>query len=176
VWLIARREETMSIAEPLVAEIEHEARTTRRLLERLPEQHFGWKPHAKSMTLERLAGHIAEIPGWISTIVEKDEFDVATGGGHTPPVHKTRAEIIQLFDANVAKITEVLKRQTDQRMMAPWRLKKGGQVIFELPRAGMIRAMGMNHVVHHRGQLSVYLRLRDVPLPSIYGPTADEPM
>jgi uncharacterized damage-inducible protein DinB len=165
----------MSIAESMVAEIGHEAATTRRLLERLPEQHFGWKPHEKSMTLGRLAGHIAEIPGWISTIVEKDEFDVATSG-HTPAVHKTRAEVIQLFDTNIAKIAEVLKRQTDQRMMAPWRLKKAGQLIFELPRAGMIRAMGMNHVVHHRGQLSVYLRLKDVPLPSIYGPTADEPM
>ncbi len=165
----------MSIAESMVAEIGHEAATTRRLLERLPEQHFGWKPHEKSMTLGRLAGHIAEIPGWISTIVEKDEFDVAASG-RTPAVHKTRAEVIQLFDANVAKITEVLKRQTDQRMMAPWRLKKAGQLIFELPRVAMVRAMGMTHVVHHRGQLSVYLRLKDVPLPSIYGPTADEPM
>jgi uncharacterized damage-inducible protein DinB len=165
----------MSLAEPMLAELEHEAATTRRLLERVPVEQFGWKPHEKSMTLGRLAGHIAEIPGWISVILEQDEFDVAASR-YTPPALTDRTQLLQMFDANIGKITEALKRQDDRRMQATWRLKKQGQVLLEMPRATMIRSMGLNHIVHHRGQLSVYLRLQNVPLPSIYGPTADEPM
>lgn len=165
----------MALSEPLLKEVEHEAGTTRRLLERLPEQEFGWKPHEKSMTLGRLAGHIAEIPGWIAVIMDQDEFDVATSG-YKPPELTQRSQVVQTFDANIAKITDALKRQTDQRFGAIWRLKKGGQTVMELPRIAMVRSMGLNHMIHHRGQLSVYLRLKNVPLPSIYGPTADEPM
>jgi uncharacterized damage-inducible protein DinB len=165
----------MSIAEPIVAELQHEAATTRRLLERVPEQDFGWKPHEKSMTLGRLAGHIAELPDWGRVTLDQDEFDVA-GGGYTPPSPARTAEVVQAFDANIARMVESLKRQTDQRMMAVWRLKKAGQVLIEQPRVAMLRTMVLSHLIHHRGQLSVYLRLRNVPLPSIYGPTADEPM
>jgi len=166
----------MGLADAMLAELGHEAGTTRRLLERVPAEHFGWKPHEKSMTLGRLAQHIAEIPGWISTIVEQDEFDVGARGGSAPPGPKDRAELLQLFEGNIGRITDVLKRQSDERMLAPWRLKRQGQVILEMPRAAMIRSLALNHMVHHRGQLSVYLRLQNVPLPSIYGPTADEPM
>jgi uncharacterized damage-inducible protein DinB len=165
----------MSIAEPIVAELQHEAATTRRLLERVPEQDFGWKPHEKSMTLGRLAGHIAELPDWGRVTLDQDEFDVA-GGGYRPPSPARTAELVQAFDANIARMVESLKRQTDQRMMAVWRLKKAGQVLIEQPRVAMLRTMVLSHLIHHRGQLSVYLRLRNVPLPSIYGPTADEPM
>jgi uncharacterized damage-inducible protein DinB len=165
----------MSIAEPIAAELQHEAATTRRLLERVPDQHFGWKPHEKSMTLGRLAGHIAELPGWGRVTLDQDEYDVATAG-YKPPSPSRTEEVLQAFDANIAKMMESLKRQPDQRMMAMWRLKKAGQVIVEQPRVAMLRTMVLSHLIHHRGQLSVYLRLKDVPLPSIYGPTADEPM
>ncbi len=165
----------MNLIDPVLAELAHEAATTRRLLERVPEPQLAWKPHEKSMTLGRLATHIAEIPGWVGSIVEKDEFDVG-GGGHTPPTIDRVPEIVAMFDRNVAAATAVLKRQSNDRLLAKWQLKRKGQLVVEMPRMGMIRALLMNHLIHHRGQLSVYLRLQDVPLPSIYGPTADEPM
>ena len=165
----------MNLIDPVLAELAHEAATTRRLLDRVPERHLAWKPHEKSMTLGRLATHIAEIPGWVGSIVEKDEFDVGTGG-YVPPTIDRVPEIVAMFDRNVAAATETLKRQSNDRLLAKWQLKKKGQLVVEMPRMGMIRSLLMNHVIHHRGQLSVYLRLQNVPLPSIYGPTADEPM
>ena len=165
----------MNLIDPVLAELAHEAATTRRLLDRVPERHLAWKPHEKSMTLGRLATHIAEIPGWVGSIVEKNEFD-AGAGGYTPATIDRVAEITALFDRNVAAVTETLKRQSNERLLAGWQLKKQGQRVVEMPRMGMIRSLLMNHLIHHRGQLSVYLRLQNVPLPSIYGPTADEPM
>jgi len=165
----------MNLIDPVLAELAHEAATTRRLLDRVPERHLAWKPHEKSMTLGRLATHIAEIPGWVGSIVEKDEFDVGTGG-YVPPTIDRVPEIVAMFDRNVAAATETLKRQSNDRLLATWQLKKKGQLVVEMPRMGMIRSLLMNHLIHHRGQLSVYLRLQNVPLPSIYGPTADEPM
>jgi uncharacterized damage-inducible protein DinB len=164
----------MNMIEPVVKELEHEAATTRRLLQRVPQDRLGWQPHAKSMTLGRLATHIAEVPGWVSSVVEKDEIDMS--GGHTPQTATSVAEIQALFDRSVAQAMETLKRQTPERLLATWRLKKNGQVLLEMPRMGVIRSILMNHLIHHRGQLSVYLRLLDVPVPSIYGPSADEPM
>jgi len=165
----------MNLIDPVLAELAHEAATTRRLLDRVPERHLAWKPHEKSMTLGRLATHIAEIPGWVGSIVEKDEFDVGTGG-YVPPTIDRVPEIVAMFDRNVAAATETLKRQSNDRLLAKWQLKKKGQLVVEMPRMGMIRTLLMNHLIHHRGQLSVYLRLQNVALPSIYGPTADEPM
>ena len=165
----------MNLIDPVLAELAHEAATTRRLLDRVPERHLAWKPHEKSMTLGRLATHIAEIPGWVGSIVEKDEFDVGTGG-YVPPTIDRVPEIVAMFDRNVAAATETLKRQSNDRLLAKWQLKRKGQLVVEMPRLGMIRTLLMNHLIHHRGQLSVYLRLQNVPLPSIYGPTADEPM
>lgn len=165
----------MNLIDPVLSELAHEAATTRRLLDRVPERHLAWKPHEKSMTLGRLATHIAEIPGWVGSIVEKDEFDVGTGG-YVPPTIDRVPEIVARFDRNVAAATETLKRQSNDRLLAKWQLKKKGQLVVEMPRMGMIRSLLMNHLIHHRGQLSVYLRLQNVPLPSIYGPTADEPM
>ncbi len=165
----------MSMIEPVVRELEQEAATTRRLLQRVPQDRLGWQPHAKSMTLGRLATHIAELPGWVSAIVEKDEIDMGLGG-YTPQTAKTVAEIQALFDRSVDQAGTVLKRQTPERLAAVWRLKKNGQVLLEIPRMGVIRTILMNHLIHHRGQLSVYLRLLDVPVPSMYGPSADEPM
>jgi len=165
----------MNLIDPVLAELAHESATTRRLLDRVPERHLAWKPHEKSMTLGRLATHIAEIPGWVGSIVEKDEFDIAAGG-YVPPTIDRVPEIVAMFDRNVAAATETLKRLSNDRLLAKWQLKKKGQLVVEMPRMGMIRTLLMNHLIHHRGQLSVYLRLQNVPLPSIYGPTADEPM
>jgi uncharacterized damage-inducible protein DinB len=165
----------MNLIDPILAELAHEGATTRRLLERLPQDRLGWQPHQKSMTLGRLATHIAEIPGWVGSIVEKDEFDLGASG-YVPPTLGSVAEIIAMFDKSVATATETLKRQSNDRLLAKWQLKKNGQLVVEMPRLGMIRSFLMNHLIHHRGQLSVYLRLQNVPLPSIYGPTADEPM
>jgi uncharacterized damage-inducible protein DinB len=165
----------MNLIDPILAELAHEGATTRRLLERLPQDRLGWQPHQKSMTLGRLATHIAEIPGWVGSIVEKDEFDIGASG-YVPPTLGSVAEIIAMFDKSVATATETLKRQGNDRLLAKWQLKKNGKLVVEMPRLGMIRSFLMNHLIHHRGQLSVYLRLQNVPLPSIYGPTADEPM
>jgi uncharacterized damage-inducible protein DinB len=165
----------MNMIDPVLAELAHEAATTRRLLERLPQAHLTWKPHEKSMTLGRLAGHIAEIPVRISSILEPDEFDFATGGGDSHTASSV-ADLLAFFDQSVSQATERLKKQTTDRLLATWRLKKGGKQLLEMPRMGAIRFLLLNHLVHHRGQLSVYLRLQNVPLPSIYGPTADEPM
>ncbi len=164
-----------NIIDPILTELAHEMATTRRLLERAPDAKFGWKPHEKSMTLGRLTGHIAELPGWVATIVDKPGFDFG-GGGHAPFSPASTAELLAAFDKHVALATEALKPLTDKALMETWRLTKQGQLILEMPRVGVVRTLLLNHVIHHRGQLSVYLRLLNVPLPSIYGPTADTPM
>lgn len=164
----------MSICGPLAAELEQEARTTRRLLERVPEASFGWQPHEKSMSLGQLAGHVAQLPTLIVPALTQDEFDFAVAGWK-PFSPQSTAELVEQFDANVSAAAAALKSQGDEKMGEKWKLKSGNHVIFEMPRAMVVRFVGLNHVVHHRGQLSVYLRLLDVPLPSIYGPSADEP-
>ena len=165
----------MNLAEPILAELSYEMATTRKLLERVPQGQLGWKPYEKSMSLGRLATHIAEIPGWVSGIVDGEGFDVGASS-YTPQTLTTVAEVVQLFDRNTRLAAEAVKRQTNDRLLAQWRLTKKGQVIMEMPRVGVIRTLLLNHLIHHRGQLSVYLRLQNVPLPQIYGPTADEPM
>lgn len=163
----------MSICGSLATELQHEAKTTRRILERVPEESFAWKPHAKSMSLGRLAAHVAELPELIIPALKQDEFDFGSGD-FKPFAPQTTAELLERFDRNIAAAAEALQQQPDERMGDKWKLKSGDHVLFELPRAMVVRFVGLNHVVHHRGQLSVYLRLLDVPLPSIYGPSADE--
>ena len=163
----------MSIGEQLAAELEQEAKTTRRLLERVPEASFGWKPHEKSMSLGQLAGHVAQLPTLIVPAFTEDEFDFAVSGWK-PFSPQSTAELLEKFDRNIAAAAEQLKSQPDERMGDLWKLRSGDHVLFEMPRAMVVRFVGLNHVIHHRGQLSVYLRLLDVPLPSIYGPSADE--
>jgi uncharacterized damage-inducible protein DinB len=150
-----------------------EAKTTRRLLERVPEASFGWKPHEKSMTLGRLAAHVAELPELVIPALTRDELDFAAGD-FKPFEPQSTAELLEKFDRNISAAVEALRRQPDDRMGEKWKLRSGDRVLFEMPRAMVVRFVGLNHVVHHRGQLSVYLRLLDVPLPSIYGPSADE--
>jgi uncharacterized damage-inducible protein DinB len=165
----------MNLIDAIVMELSQEAATTRRLLERIPAQHLTWKPHERSMTMGRLSTHIAEIPGWVSTILDKDGFDIGASN-YTPQTAGTVAEVLSMFDKNVPMAEAAIRRQTLDRLSATWRLTKQGQVLLEMPRMGVIRTLLLNHLIHHRGQLSVYLRLKDVPLPSIYGPTADTPM
>ena len=165
----------MTSIDAILMEMTQEAVTTRRLLERVPAQHLTWKPHEKSMTMGRLATHIVEIPGWVSTVLDADGFDMGARN-YTPQTAGSVSEILAIFDKNVPMVEAVIRRQTLDRLSATWRITKQGQVLLEMPRMGVIRTLLLNHLIHHRGQLSVYLRLKDVPLPSIYGPTADTPM
>ena len=165
----------MPMIDAIRGEFAHEAGTTRRLLERVPEPQFGWKPHEKSMTLGRLAGHIAELPHWGSGIFSSSELDLAA----IPPEARsaspnTVAELLAIHDRNTADFEEATRDVADAALFEPWRLRRGEHVIFDLPRAAALRSFILSHVVHHRGQLTVYLRLLDVPLPPVYGPTADE--
>lgn len=163
----------MSICDSLAAELRQEAKTTRRLLERVPEGSFGWKPHEKSMSLGRLAGHVAELPSLIVPALTQDELNFAAGT-YQPFVPSSTAELLEKFDQHIGAATELLSSQPDERMNESWRLASGDQTFFTGPRVAAVRVLSLNHIVHHRGQLSVYLRLLDVPVPSIYGPSADE--
>jgi uncharacterized damage-inducible protein DinB len=165
----------MAIAESILPEFDHEMATTRSLLERVPEANPDWKPHQKSMPLGRLATHIAELVAWTGNTMHQTELDFAKGD-YKPAQFTNTAGLLEMFDANVQQARAAIAGASDQDLMVPWTLRNGDHVIFTLPRVGVLRSFVMNHVIHHRGQLSVYLRLNDVPLPSIYGPTADSPM
>jgi uncharacterized damage-inducible protein DinB len=162
----------MAIADMLLPEFDHEMATTRKLLERVPEGQFGWKPHGKSFSLGQLAQHVATLPSWGQITLQQTEFDVAANPQH-PPV-ATRAALLELFDRNSAATRQALVDKTDAELMAPWALKSGAVTVFSMPKVTVWRSFVMNHLVHHRGQLSVYLRLQDVPVPAMYGPSADE--
>jgi uncharacterized damage-inducible protein DinB len=162
----------MAIKDALFAEYGHEMGTTRKLLERVPENNLAWRPHQKSMTLGGLSTHLCNIPHWGGTILNDPSFDLA---GAPPNVAElvSRADILKLFD-DATKQTRGWMNKSDGEYMAMWTLKRGGQEMFSMPRVGAFRSFILNHIIHHRGQLSVYLRLNDVPVPPIYGPTADE--
>lgn len=161
----------MKLTEPIIAELKQEADTTRKMLERLPQESLAWKPHEKSRTLGQVAAHIADIPGVFIAGLENDELNFRDA---KPTSADTAANIVEAFDENVKRAIEVLGTLNDEQMTGVWRLKFGEQVVFEMPRFAVVRAVGLNHLIHHRGQLSVYMRLLDVPVPPIYGPTADE--
>jgi uncharacterized damage-inducible protein DinB len=165
----------MAIKDALLPEFDHEMAVTRSLLARVPDDRADWKPHPKSMSVGQLAAHIAALPGWMDVTMNQGEFDMNPPGGSTfvPPTFQGAAKLAADFDAMLVGARAALAGATDERMMEPWSLKNGGAVQFTLPRAAVVRSFVLNHVVHHRGQLSVYLRMLDVPLPSIYGPTAD---
>lgn len=162
----------MPLADALVPEFDHEMVTTRKLLERVPEDKFDWKPHAKSMTLGGLATHVANIVWWGEVTLDKPEFN-AEGQQVAAPA-ASRAELLETFDKNVKTTRASLAAKSDAELMAPWSLKNGKQTFFTMPKAVVWRSFVMNHLVHHRAQLSVYLRMHDVPLPAMYGPSADE--
>jgi uncharacterized damage-inducible protein DinB len=164
----------MSIA-AILRELEQESATTRRVLERVPSDKLSWKPHPKSMSLGELALHLAMSPGYIADgWCLKDVVDFGAGGGAKPPVAQTTQEILAAHDEGAAKARNALTKLGDDGMHQPWKAVNGGTTVFEMPKAALVRSIVMNHTYHHRGQLSVYLRLLDVSVPSIYGPSADE--
>jgi uncharacterized damage-inducible protein DinB len=166
----------MSIAQGLTPEFEQEMATTRRLLERLPDEKFGWKPHEKSWTVGELASHIVEMLSWGSTTIKETAFDMQPPGAepYKPWIADSNAALLAKFDAGVAENKGLIAGASDADYMTDWSLQSGGQTLFTMPRVAVLRAFVFNHIVHHRGQLSVYLRLLDIPVPSIYGPSADE--
>ena len=166
-----------TISQSLLPEFDLEIANTRRTLERVPEDRPEFRPHAKSMTLARLAGHLAEIPTWAVMTLGQAELDLNPAGQPEPRrayVMTTRADALAMFDAQAAQAREKLAATTDETMMQPWTLKNGGQTIFSMPRIAVLRGFVLSHMIHHRAQLGIYLRMNDVPVPSIYGPSADE--
>jgi uncharacterized damage-inducible protein DinB len=165
----------MAIKDALLPEYDHEMGSTRRLLERVPEADFSWKPHERSCTLGQLAGHLANIPNWIPYTCDYAIFDVTSIGDAARPKDPVSvAELLATFDANVKKGRNKIDEQTDASLMGMWTFKQAEHEIFTMPKVSVLRSFIMNHTIHHRGQLTVYLRLRNVPLPAIYGPSADE--
>jgi len=165
----------MAIKESILPEFDQEMATTRKLLELVPEDRADWRPHPKSMTLGRLAIHLAELPSWVASILTAPSFDTAPpeGRSYQPPEFQSRAKVVASFDESVSQARAAIVSQSDADLMTPWTLKNGGKDVFTIPRVGVLRTLLLNHVIHHRGQFTVYLRLCDVPLPSVYGPTAD---
>ena len=162
----------MAIVDALLPEFDREMTTTRKLLERVPEDKFAWKPHVKSMSLVELASHVATLPSWGTVTLNESEIDM--GGTNTNTAAASRADLLARFDRNVADTRAALTGKSDAEMMALWSLKHNGQTLFTMPKTAVWRSFVLNHLVHHRGQLSVYLRLNDVPVPAMYGPSADE--
>ena len=163
----------MPIVDALLPEFDHEMTTTRKVLERVPEDKFDWKPHAKSFSLGALSTHVAALPTWGAEALTRSEIDIA--GGQPPTAPSSKAGLMATFDKNVAATRSALAGKTDAELLATWTLKRGGKTIFSMPKTNVLRSFVLNHLIHHRGQLSVYLRLLDLPVPSIYGPSADEP-
>ena len=159
----------------LLPEIKHEAGQTRKMLENVPFEEAGWKPHEKSMLLGRLAAHVAEIPGWVTRIISTDEIDASTYDFKRYAPSSTE-DLLQFFDRTLQSAVESLSGCTDERLLASWTFRRGDKILISLPRVAAIRAMAMNHLIHHRGQLSVYLRLLNRPVPGMYGPSADDLM
>lgn len=164
----------MSISQSLLPEFDIEMANTRRALERVTPDKFGWKPHEKSMTLGRLASHLAELPGWVKMTMNTDELDFGSGA-YQPFNAESTEQLLELFDRNVADARAAISGAADEEFFKPWVLRNGAHEIFKLPKVAVLRSFTVNHVIHHRGQLTVYMRLTGIPVPSIYGPSADEP-
>jgi uncharacterized damage-inducible protein DinB len=165
----------MAIKDGLIAEFKHESANTRKMLERVPYEKASYKPHEKSRALANEAFHIANIPTWVGRVMTANELDV-TAPGAIPKVDvpNSQEELLAFFDKNSAEAIKHLESATDEQMMTPWTLRNGEHVIFTMPKVATLRNLAFNHQYHHRGQLSVYLRMLDVPVPGMYGPSADE--
>lgn len=163
----------MPIAQIMLPEFKHEANNTRRVLERLTDEHFDWKPHEKSFSLGQLATHIAGLPHWLNIIVTTDDFDLINAG-FARGNDKTFEEVKQRFETNIKQAEESLSTASDELMKAVWILRKGDFKVVEIPKVVAIRSMVINHSIHHRGELIVYMRLLGIKVPGLYGPSADE--
>ena len=168
----------MSMREILLPEFDQEMASTRRLLERVPEDRLGWTPHPKSFTLQALLSHVVNIPSWIPMVLEQEVLDMAPEGQEPrkTPQMESRSAWLSAFDANVAAGRASLERLEDARLAETWTMKAGAEILFSAPKGVVLRSFVLNHLIHHRAQLSVYLRMLDIPLPGIYGPSADEQM
>ena len=166
----------MKLSEMFLGEFDQEMTNTRKTLERVPEDKLGWKPHEKSGTMGWLAGHVSNLPSWAAMTMEKSELDIAPQGGPPPlaPPVSSRKELLENFDKNVTTARAALAGASDEHLMKTWTLLQGGKTVLAMPRAAVLRNFVMNHLIHHRAQLGVDLRLNNVPLPAIYGPSADE--
>jgi uncharacterized damage-inducible protein DinB len=168
----------MTIGQSMLPEFDQEMQNTRKTLERVPDDKWNWKPHDKSGTLSWLAGHVGTVPEWITMTINTEELDYAPVGGPAfePPKIGNRKEVLAAFDKGAAEARTALAGVSDADLMKGWKLLAGGQEIFTMPRMACIRGMCMNHMIHHRAQLTVYYRLLGVPVPGLYGPSADEGM
>lgn len=158
----------------LLPEFDHEMAVTRGLLDRLPDDAFDWKPHERSFSLGGLATHLAQLPHWGLAILDDDHYDLAQSSGSHAALRGTRAEVLETFDAHVAEARTRLVGMVDAELSVPWSLRRGSHVVMSMPRYAAFRRFLLDHMIHHRGQMTVYLRLRNVPLPPLYGPSADE--
>lgn len=166
----------MSYAELILPEFDHEMASTRKVLERVPDDKLGWRPHPKSNTIGWNANHLAEIPGWVEGTLTKTSWEIAPSDGprYQSPALTSRSEIVELFDRNVNDARRAFTQVRDEDMNTVWSLLNGGNVWYSAPRATVIRSFVLNHAIHHRAILTVYLRLNDIPVPGMYGPSGDE--
>ena len=163
----------MPIAQALLPEFDHEMATTRRMLERFPEDKAEWRPHDTCMTLGRLAGHVAELAGWVVPTISQDKLDLDPST-FVPVVMKSRQETLKNFDETVKSSRALIASSSDEALMKPWSLVVTGHTVFTLPKVAVLRSFVMNHLIHHRGQLAAFYRIAGVPVPSLYGPSKDE--
>jgi uncharacterized damage-inducible protein DinB len=166
----------MSIAESILPEFDQEMAGTRKTLERIPDEKLDWKAHPKSNTIGWVAMHLAQLPGWAVLTLTQDSLDINPTGGkpyRTPPA-SSRQQVLDEFDRNVAEARRVIASTSDEDFMKPWSLLDGGKTVLTMPRAAVMRGFVLNHIIHHRAHLCVYLRMNDIPVPALYGPSADE--
>jgi uncharacterized damage-inducible protein DinB len=167
----------MRLSQSMLPEFDHEMANTRKTLERVPDEKFGWKPHEKSFPMGSLATHLANLPTWTNVTIDVEEFDMSPGGVPLKsPECQSTTEVLETFDKNVAAARAAITSVSDETLFGPWTLLADGKKVLSLPRVAVLRSFVMNHIIHHRAQLGVYLRLNDIPVPSIYGPSADESM
>ncbi len=166
----------MTYAESTLPEFNHEMANTRKVLERIPDDRLEWQPHPKSHTIGWNANHVADIPNWLVMVLTEPSLDIAPVGGESYPFPKltSRQEILELFDRNVAAARKAITEVKDEDMASPWTLSQGGRTFFTMPRVEVVRGMVLNHLMHHRAHLIVYLRLNDIPVPGMYGPSGHE--
>jgi uncharacterized damage-inducible protein DinB len=163
----------MMISEAFLPQFDHEMTATRKTLERVPEDKLEWRPHEKSMTMGRLAGHVAELPGFATMAIGTDSLNLSARQ-YTPLIPTSRKQLLEAFEKKIQEARAAIAGASDDHLMKPWSLEYQGKILFTMPRSAVIRTMMLSHLIHHRAQLGVYLRLNNVPVPAIYGPSADE--